>query len=46
MHLLLYLVTEKYTRLLFLLFTQLISMLFFSCNVEENGAGASAGISV
>ena len=45
MHFLLYLFTEKFTRLLFLLFTQLIPILFFNCSVEEDGAVASAGIS-
>ena len=45
MHFLLDLFTEKFTRLLFLLFTQLIPILFFNCNVEEDGTVASAGIS-
>ena len=45
MHFLLYLFTEKFTRLLFLLFTQLIPILFFKCSVEGDGAVASAGIS-
>ena len=45
MHFLLYLFTEKFTRLLFLLFTQLIPILFFNCSVEEDGEVASAGIS-
>jgi len=45
MHFLLYLFTEKFTRLLYLLFTQLIPILFFNCSVEEDGAVASAGIS-
>jgi len=36
---------EKFTRLLFLLFTQLIPILFFNCSVEEDGEVASAGIS-
>ena len=45
MHFLLYLFTERFTRLLFLLFTQLIPILFFNCSVEEDGAVASAGIS-
>jgi len=45
MRFLLYLFTEKFTRLLFLLFTQLIPILFFNCSVEEDGAVASAGIS-
>ena len=44
MHFLLYLFTEKFTRPLFLLFAQLIPILFFSCSVED-GAVASAGIS-
>jgi len=44
MHFLLYLFTEKFTGLLFLLFTQLIAILFFNCSVEEDGAVASAGI--
>ena len=35
---------EKFTRLLFLLFTQLIPILFFNCSVED-GAVANAGIS-
>ena len=39
-----YLFTETFTRLVFLLFTQLI-ILFFNCSVEEDGAVASAGIS-
>ena len=43
MHFLLYLFMEKFTRLLFLLFTQLIPV-FFNCSVED-GAVASAGIS-
>jgi hypothetical protein len=45
MHFLLYLFTEIFTRLLFLLFTQLIPKLFFNCSVEEDGAVASGGIS-
>ena len=45
MHFLLYLFTERFTRLLFLLFTQLIPILFFNCSVEEDGAVASTGIS-
>ena len=45
MHFLLYLFTEKFTRLLFLLFTQLIPILFFNCSVEEDGEVASAGVS-
>ena len=36
---------EKFTRLLFLLFAQLIPILFFNCSVEEDGEVASAGIS-
>ena len=45
MHFLLYLFTEKFTRLLFLLFTQLIPIVFFNCSLEEDGTVASAGIS-
>jgi len=36
---------EKFTRLLFLLFAQLIPILFFNCSVEEDGAVAGVGIS-
>ena len=43
MHFLLYLFTEKFARLL--LFTQLITILFFNCRVEEDGVVTSAGIS-
>jgi len=45
MHFLLYLFTEKFTRLLFLLFTQLIPILFFNCSVEEDGiSGQDEGL--
>jgi hypothetical protein len=44
MHFLLYLFAEIFTKLLFLLFTQLIPILFFNCSVEEDGAVANAGI--
>jgi hypothetical protein len=37
-------ISRKFTRFLFLLFTQLIPILFFNCKVEKDVAFASARI--